>query len=266
MPPMRLGVVTLFPELIEAGNQVGMVRVACEKQRLAVDTYNPRDWAQNRSRRVDDRPFGGGPGMLLEPEPLHAAIETAVARQADPLIISFSPQGKALDRAVIDQWVEQGQSLLMLCGRYEGIDQRLLDRWVQAEYSVGDLVIAGGELPAMIAIDAIARKLDGVVGDQQSVIEDSFEDGWLDHPHYTRPAVWREQSVPPVLLSGDHRRIAKWREQQRLLATAQRRADLLYGHGLKPESRAWLTEQWLAEQQIEHGRLRGARVSTASDY
>jgi len=243
---LNLGVITLFPELIEAGNKVGMVRIAREKNQLAVRTYNPRDWAQKRSRRVDDRPFGGGPGMVLEPEPLEQALDAALLEHPQAQIIGFSPQGQRLDRAVIDQWVKNRRPLIMLCGRYEGIDQRITDRRVDAEYSLGDLVLAGGELPAMVVIDAIARKLDGVVGDQQSVIEDSFEHGWLDHPHYTRPASWRGLDVPEVLLSGDHQRIERWREQQRLIRTAEQRPDLLHDTGVSAEQRAWLTEHWIA--------------------
>ena len=245
---MRISVVTLFPELVDAGNHCGMVRAAIEKQRLDVSGYNPRDWSTDRNRRVDDRPFGGGPGMLLQPEPISGAIDAAVtdAGAERPLVVALSPQGKRLDRHVIADWAEREQPLVLVCGRYEGFDQRILDSRVDVEYSLGDLVLSGGELAAMVVVDAIARRLPDVVGDAQSVVEDSFEADRLDHPHYTRPPEWEGRGVPAVLASGDHRRIAEWRGEQALLTTARRRPDLFLQHGPSATERAALERHWLA--------------------
>jgi len=245
---MRISVVTLFPELVEAGNRCGMVRAAIEKQRLDVAGYNPRDWSADRNRRVDDRPFGGGPGMLLQPAPISGAIDAAVtdAGEQRPLVVALSPQGQRLDRHVIADWAEREQPLVLVCGRYEGFDQRTLDSRVDVEYSLGDLVLSGGELAAMVVVDAIARRLPDVVGDAQSVVEDSFEADRLDHPHYTRPPEWEGRGVPAVLSSGDHRRIAEWRAEQALLTTARRRPDLFLQHGPSASERAALERHWLA--------------------
>ncbi|RRQ24613.1 tRNA (guanosine(37)-N1)-methyltransferase TrmD [Guyparkeria sp. SCN-R1] len=245
---MRISVVTLFPELVDAGNRCGMVRAAIEKERLTVAGYNPRDWSADRNRRVDDRPFGGGPGMLLQPGPISGAIDAAVdeAGAKRPLVVALSPQGQRLDRHVIADWAEREQPLVLVCGRYEGFDQRLLDSRVDVEYSLGDLVLSGGELAAMVVVDAIARRLPDVVGDAQSVVEDSFEADRLDHPHYTRPPEWEGRGVPAVLSSGDHRRIAEWRSEQALMTTARRRPDLFLQHGPTDNERAALERHWLA--------------------
>ena len=243
---MQISVVTLFPELVDAGNRCGMVRSAIEKASLAVRGYNPRDWSADRNRRVDDRPFGGGPGMLLQPGPICGAIDAAVSEsERKPRVVALSPQGRRLDRHVIADWAERRQPLVLVCGRYEGFDQRILDSRVDEEYSLGDLVLSGGELAAMVVIDAIARRLPGVVGDAQSVVEDSFEADRLDHPHYTRPPEWEGRGVPGVLTSGDHRRIAAWRAEQAMLTTARRRPDLFTKHGPTADERAALERHWL---------------------
>jgi len=252
---MQVSVVTLFPELVEAGNRCGMVRSAIEKQRLVVQGYNPRDWSDDPNRRVDDRPFGGGPGMLLQPGPVSGAIDAAVSDSAErPLVVALSPQGKRLDRHVIAGWAERSRPLVLVCGRYEGFDQRLLDSRVDEEYSLGDLVLSGGELAAMVVIDAIARRLPGVVGDAQSVVEDSFEADRLDHPHYTRPPEWEGRGVPAVLTSGDHRRIAEWRAEAALMTTARRRPDLFAEEGPTAEERAALERYWLEPAAAATGR------------
>ena len=252
---MRISVVTLFPELVEAGNRCGMVRSAIEKERLAVRGYNPRDWSEDRNRRVDDRPFGGGPGMLLQPGPICGAIDAAVAGEpVRPLVVALSPQGRRLDRRVIADWSESRRPLVLVCGRYEGFDQRILDSRVEEEYSLGDLVLSGGELAAMVVIDAVARRLPGVVGDAQSVVEDSFEADRLDHPHYTRPPEWEGRGVPAVLTSGDHRRIAAWRAEAALMTTARRRPDLFAEKGPTAEERAALERHWLEPAAAATGR------------
>ncbi|MGM0516612.1 MAG: tRNA (guanosine(37)-N1)-methyltransferase TrmD [Pseudomonadota bacterium] len=260
---MRVSVVTLFPELVEAGNRCGMVRSAIEKDRLRVRGYNPRDWSEDRNRRVDDRPFGGGPGMLLQPGPVSGAIDAAVADlDARPLVVALSPQGRRLDRQVIAEWSESRRPLVLVCGRYEGFDQRILDSRVDEEYSLGDLVLSGGELAAMVVIDAIARRLPGVVGDAQSVVEDSFEADRLDHPHYTRPPEWEGRGVPEVLTSGDHRRIAAWRAEAALLTTARRRPDLFADEGPTAQERAALERHWLEPATTAAGRKTNTRLTT----
>ncbi|HZJ81367.1 MAG TPA: tRNA (guanosine(37)-N1)-methyltransferase TrmD [Guyparkeria sp.] len=260
---MRVSLVTLFPELVEAGNRCGMVRAAIEKDQLSVVCYNPRDWSTDRNRRVDDRPFGGGPGMLLQPGPISGAIDAAVAESGDvrPLVVALSPQGKRLDRQVIAAWAERKQPLVLVCGRYEGFDQRILDSRVDAEYSLGDLVLSGGELAAMVIVDAIARRLPGVVGDAQSVVEDSFEADRLDHAHYTRPPEWEGRGVPQVLSSGDHQRIAAWRAEQAVLITARRRPDLFLQQGPSDKERAALEKHWLPDNEEIQG-IQQTRVLT----
>ncbi len=262
---MQISVVTLFPELVEAGNRCGMVRSALEKEVLSVRGYNPRGWSEDRNRRVDDRPFGGGPGMLLQPGPISGAIDAAVAEQEGgdrPLVVALSPQGRRLDRHVIADWSERRAPLVLVCGRYEGFDHRILDSRVDVEYSLGDLVLSGGELAAMVVIDAIARRLPGVVGDAQSVVEDSFEADRLDHPHYTRPPEWEGRGVPAVLSSGDHRRIAAWRAEQAVLTTARRRPDLFMEHGPTADERAALEKHWLGGVQDASGQQQNTRLIT----
>ncbi|ANJ67843.1 tRNA (guanosine(37)-N1)-methyltransferase TrmD [Halothiobacillus diazotrophicus] len=241
---MHITVVTLFPELVAAVGESGMPRVAIGTGALTVDTVSPRDFAVNRHRTVDDRPFGGGPGMLMIPETLAAAITEARRRAPGARVVLMSPQGRRLDRAAVQAFSETA-GLILVCGRYEGIDQRVIDAMVDEQVSIGDYVLSGGELGAMVVIDAVARRLPGVLGDAASVEQDSFEEALLDHPHYTRPDNWRGQGVPPVLTSGDHRAIDDWRERQRLRATADARPDLFYQRGLDDRARALLTAEWL---------------------
>ncbi|MDA3877507.1 MAG: tRNA (guanosine(37)-N1)-methyltransferase TrmD [Halothiobacillus sp.] len=241
---MRVTVVTLFPELVAAVGDSGIPRVAMESGALQVDTISPRDFAVNRHRTVDDRPFGGGPGMLMIPETLAAAISAAKKRTIGARVLLMSPQGRRLDRAAVHALADEA-ALILVCGRYEGIDQRVIDTLVDEQVSIGDYVLSGGELGAMVVIDAIARRLPGVLGDAESVVQDSFEAQLLDHPHYTRPDVWQGMAVPDVLRSGDHRAIEAWRELQRLCVTATARPDLFYQRGLDERARALLTAEWL---------------------
>jgi tRNA (guanine37-N1)-methyltransferase len=257
--------ISLFPEMFKAISDYGVVGRAVKANRIALDCINPRDFTQDRHRTVDDRPYGGGPGMLMKVEPLQQAIQAAKASYSGvsdsnvsdsnvldsnvsdsnvlgtAKVIYLSPQGKKLDHALVKQ-LSQEQHLILLSGRYEGIDQRLIDTQVDMEISLGDFVLSGGELAAMVLIDSITRLLPEVLGHSDSAIEDSFEDGLLDHPHYTRPEVYQDLNVPPVLLSGDHQAIEKWRLQQRLGKTWLKRPDLLAKKNLTASEQSLLDE------------------------
>lgn len=222
---MKVGVITLFPDMFKALDY-GIPRRAQEKGALELKFWDPRAYTTDVHRTVDDTPYGGGPGMVMKVAPLQAAL--GEARQALPkaTVIYLSPQGKPLDHATVKRLSEDSE-LILLCGRYEGVDERLIELEVDAEYSIGDYVLSGGEIPAMVLIDAMSRQLPKVLGDQESANEDSFVNGLLDYPHYTRPAEISGKKVPDVLLSGDHAAIKKWRLQQSLARTEKRRPDLL---------------------------------------
>ena len=228
---MQFDVVTLFPEMFGALTQHGITRRAFEQGKCGLQLWNPRDFTSDNYRTVDDRPYGGGPGMVMLAKPLEAAIGAARERQrqiglATPRVVYLSPQGRVLDHArVMDLTREPG--LVLLCGRYEAVDQRLLDRCVDEEISIGDFVLSGGELPAMTLMDAVIRQLPGVLNDDASAVEDSFVNGLLDYPHYTRPEVYEGEAVPPVLLSGNHADIVKWRRARALETTAKKRPALI---------------------------------------
>jgi tRNA (guanine37-N1)-methyltransferase len=238
---MKIEVVTLFPELVEQVARHGMPRIAVEGGQLALSTRNPRDYAQNRWRRVDDRSYGGGPGMVMEAEPLAQAIAAARDAVGPARVVSLSPQGEPLTQAWVDR-LSREPALIVLCGRYEGLDERVVAAEVDFELSLGDFVLSGGELAAMAVIDAIARLLPGVLGDEQSAQNDSFAKGLLDHPHYTRPEAWRNVRVPEVLLSGDHDAIRRWRLKHALGQTWLKRPDLLAGLELDAEQQRLLRE------------------------
>ena len=230
---MRVDIITLFPELFVPFVQAGVTRRAYESGQLDVKTWNPRDYAEGNYKRVDDRPFGGGPGMVMLAEPLAACLaairaESGLDRQQAPLVY-FSPVGEVLSQSLV-QRSGLTAGVVLLCGRYEGIDQRFIDRHVDAQISLGDFVLSGGEIAAMAWLDALARLQPGVLHDEQSHLQDSFTPalgGLLDCPHFTRPEVWQDQAVPDALLSGHHAHIAAWRRQQSLTLTAQKRPDLL---------------------------------------
>ncbi|QHS11174.1 tRNA (guanosine(37)-N1)-methyltransferase TrmD [Sinimarinibacterium sp. NLF-5-8] len=245
---MQIEVITLFPELVQQVVQHGMPRIAVQGGQLQLQTRDLRNSSQNRWRRVDDRPYGGGPGMVIEPEPLAQAIAEAKAAQPNARVVFMSPQGERFSQPWA-QRLAQESALILLCGRYEALDERAVRSQVDLELSLGDFVISGGELAAMVVIDAIARLLPGVLGDAASAQSDSFSAGLLDHPHYTRPETWRGQPVPEVLMSGDHARIARWRLQQALGQTWLKRPDLLDGLALEDDVRMLLRE-FIAEQQI----------------
>ena len=236
------GVVTLFPELCAPFAQQGVVGRAVKSGILAVDYFNPRDYTHDRHRTVDDRPYGGGPGMLMMVEPLKQAITAAKQSGGEGTrVIYLSPQGKPLTQKGVRTLVEY-DSMVLVCGRYEGIDERVIERYVDEEWSIGDYVLSGGELPAMVLMDAVARLVPGVLGHHASAIEDSFAEGLLDCPHYTRPEVLDGESVPEVLLSGDHEKIRQWRLQQSLGRTWLRRPELLNDLALTEEQSRLLNE------------------------
>jgi tRNA (guanine37-N1)-methyltransferase len=227
---MRFDVVTLFPELFAPFLAAGVTRRAYETKQVDVRLWNPRDFAEGNYRRVDDRPFGGGPGMVMLAEPLARCVAAVKADRADAApVVLFSPIGPRLDHATVERW-SAGAGAILLCGRYEGIDQRFIDTHVDVQLSLGDFVLSGGEVAAMALLDAVARLQPGVLNDAGSHQEDSFNpalDGLLDCPHYTRPEEWNGLRVPEELLSGHHANIAAWRRRQRLALTAQHRPDLL---------------------------------------
>ncbi|MBC7657161.1 MAG: tRNA (guanosine(37)-N1)-methyltransferase TrmD [Frankiaceae bacterium] len=224
---MRIDVLTLFPDFMRQCAQVGVVGRAFERGLLSLEAWNPRDYATDNYRRVDDRPFGGGPGMVMLPEPLSACLRAArAAGPAQATVIYLSPQGPVLTQAKARDLAKR-ERLILICGRYEGVDERFIDREVDEELSIGDYVLSGGELAAAVVIDALGRLQEGALNDAESACQDSFEDGLLDCPHYTRSESLGTGSVPPVLLSGDHAAIRRWRRQQSLGRTWLRRPELL---------------------------------------
>lgn len=239
---MHLGVISLFPEMFNAVTAFGVTGRAVKNGQLQVTYFNPRDFTSDKRHTVDDRPYGGGPGMVMKVEPLLSAIQTAKQQVAESAkVIYLSPQGRKLDQAALNQLAEQ-QNLILVAGRYEGIDERLIQQHIDEEWSIGDYVLSGGELAAMVMMDGIARLLPGVLGDAESAEQDSFMDGLLDHPHYTRPELLNDKAVPAVLLGGDHEAIRKWRLKQSLGRTWLRRPDLLTDKILSTEQQALLAE------------------------
>ena len=239
---MRIDVITLFPDFIAQCAGIGVVGRALERGLLEVKSWNPRDFTTDPYRRVDERPFGGGPGMVMLIDPLRAAINAArAATEKKANVIYMSPQGKRLDQAKVAE-LAQRDCMILLCGRYEGVDERLIQHEVDEEISLGDYVLSGGELAAAVIIDAIGRLQDGALNDAQSAEQDSFSDGLLDCPHYTRPEHHELGEVPAVLMSGDHAAIRRWRRQQALGRTWQRRPDLLADLMLSKEDQKLLME------------------------
>ena len=249
---MRIDVITLFPELVEQVTGCGVVGRAAEQGLLELHCWNPRDYTRDKHRTVDDRPYGGGPGMLMKVQPLQDAITAVRAHNSAARLVYLSPQGKPLRQEKLARQVEQG-SVIFLCGRYEGIDERLIQREVDEEWSIGDYVISGGELAAMVCIDAMTRLIPGALGHEDSAQQDSFSDGLLDCPHYTRPEEYLGDHVPEVLMNGNHREIDAWRQQQALGRTWQRRPDLLENIELSTGQQA-LLDKFIAE--LEQTRKR----------
>lgn len=229
---MRFDVITLFPEMFDAITRHGVTRRAAEQGRFQLQTWNPRDFTTDNYRTVDDRPYGGGPGMVMLAEPLEKAIAAAKAAHkengiARSRVIHLSPQGRLLTHQVVKELQARDEGLILLASRYEGVDERLIRQQVDEEISIGDYVLSGGELAAMVLVDSLVRQIPGVLGDDASAEQDSFVNGLLDCPHYTRPEVYNGVAVPEVLMSGHHAEIEKWRLKQSIGRTAERRPDLL---------------------------------------
>lgn len=239
---MRFDVISLLPELVSAVASTGVTGRAVERGLLALHHWTPRDFTDDRHNTVDDRPYGGGPGMVMKFEPLARCVQAA-RQQAAPgaRVIYLSPQGRMLDQAAIKEFASR-RGMILVAGRYEGVDERFIEAEVDEEWSIGDYVLSGGELAAMVVIDAVARLLPGVLGDAESAMQDSFMDGLLDYPHYTRPESIEGRTVPDVLLGGDHQRIARWRRQQALGRTWERRPDLIAALELDEQDRRLLEE------------------------
>ncbi|MDP2397188.1 MAG: tRNA (guanosine(37)-N1)-methyltransferase TrmD [Burkholderiales bacterium] len=251
---MQFDVVTLFPAMFDAVTELGVTGRARERGLYQFVAWNPRDFAANAHRTVDDRPYGGGPGMVMMAEPLGKALQAARQRQQSagverPRVLHLTPQGRLLDNALVAA-LAQEQGLVLLAGRYEGVDERLIMQQRVEEISVGDYVLSGGEIAAMVVMDSVVRQLPGVLGDAESAAQDSFVDGLLDCPHYTRPEVFEGMAVPAVLLSGNHAAIARWRKKQALGRTWQRRPELLERRVLSGEERTLLEE---FRQELQDG-------------
>ncbi|MBI2292353.1 MAG: tRNA (guanosine(37)-N1)-methyltransferase TrmD [Betaproteobacteria bacterium] len=243
---LQFDVITLFPQMFDAVTASGVTGRAREKGFYQLVAWNPRDFAHNAYRTVDDRPYGGGPGMVMMPEPLGKAVAAAKQRQKsagvnEPRVIHLTPQGRLLKHSLVMELAAE-RGVVLLAGRYEGVDERVIAREVDTEISIGDYVLSGGELAAMVVIDSIVRQLPGVLGDAESASQDSFVNGLLDCPHYTRPEVYEGEPVPPVLLSGNHAEISRWRLKQALGRTWQRRPDLLRQRTLSDDERKLLEE------------------------
>ena len=244
---MTFDIVTIFPAMVEAALGAGVVGRAIDRQLLEVAIHDLRDFTTDRHRSVDDVPYGGGPGMVMKPEPIFRALDAISARRhSAATVLLMSPQGTRFTQRDAAR-IGSRSHIVLLCGRYEGVDERVRTR-VDEEVSIGDYVLSGGELPALVVLDAIARCVPGVVGDDQSVAEDSFSRGLLDFPHYTRPAAVGDLRVPDVLLSGNHQEIRRWRKQESVVRTLERRPDLLESAALDDEEREIL-------DKIRSGRL-----------
>ncbi|MHB1586681.1 MAG: tRNA (guanosine(37)-N1)-methyltransferase TrmD [Acidiferrobacteraceae bacterium] len=249
---MRIDVVTLLPELFEPFGRYGVVGRALAAGKVEFVLWNPRDFCADPHRSVDDRPYGGGPGMVLRPEPLQAVLQQVRSvAPAGVRTMFLSPQGRRFDHAAARR-LSEGRGFILVAGRYEGIDERVLETEADEEWSIGDYVLSGGELGAMVIVDAVVRQMTGVLGDERSAVEDSFATGLLDHEHYTRPECFEGRVVPEVLLSGNHERIRRWRLKRALGRTWLRRPDLLARNGLGDEA-----EQLLEEFKHEYFQNRG---------
>lgn len=238
---MRIHVLTLFPDMFDAVLTDSIVGKAREKGIVTIRTVNFREYSTNKHKTVDDTPYGGGGGMVLMPEPIFRAVEDLPLTTENPRVILMCPQGERFTQKKAEELAAE-RELVMICGHYEGVDERVREHLVTDEISIGDYVLTGGELPAMVVIDCIVRLLPGALGNETSAASDSFSTGLLEHPHYTRPAEFRGWAVPDVLLSGHHGKIAEWRRREALRRTLKRRPDLLEGIELSKEERAWLEE------------------------
>ena len=250
---MKIALISLFPEMFDSLTEYGVSGRAFKNGLLQSKCFNPREYTEDRHQTVDDRPYGGGPGMVMMIEPLRKAISAAREWAGEEAVVVYlSPQGQVLDQSAVNRFAKQ-QSLILIAGRYEGIDQRLIELEVDEEWSIGDYVLSGGELPAMVLMDVLIRQIPGALGHSDSASQDSFAEGLLDCPHYTRPDDYQGQAVPEVLLSGDHEKIRRWRLQQSLLLTQQKRPDLLDCLELNSEQQALLREASAALADDDNG-------------
>ncbi|NQX65734.1 tRNA (guanosine(37)-N1)-methyltransferase TrmD [Paenibacillus alba] len=252
---MRIDVLTLFPEMFDGVFSSSILGKARDKGIVALNTVNFRDYANNKHNTVDDYPYGGGGGMVLKPEPIFAAVEDLSVHQEEgqepvkPRVILMCPQGTPFTQKKAEE-LSNEQHLVFICGHYEGYDERIRQYLVTDELSIGDYVLTGGELPAMVVIDSVVRLLPGVLGNEMSAVTDSFSTGLLEYPHYTRPAKFRDWEVPDMLLSGHHENVRKWRRKESLFRTLERRPDLLEGRDLSKEEKTWVAE-WHSRKQKE---------------
>jgi len=251
---MNITLVSLFPELIHQAASFGVLGRAIKQQQLTLSCFNPRDYAEDKHRTVDDRPYGGGPGMLMKVEPLYKAIMAAKeSSSSNAKVVYMSPQGQRLKQQLLVKEAAAANDLILIAGRYEGIDERIIESLVDEEWSIGDYVISGGEFAALVVVDAVTRLIPGVLGDDDSALQDSFMQGLLDYPHFTRPEKVNNQSVPEILLSGNHKAIQRWRLKQALGRTWSRRPDLI--DAIKEDASNWDEEKenLLAEYITEFG-------------
>lgn len=241
---MNFYVLTLFPEMIQQGLGTSITGRALEKGTISLEAVNIRDYAENKHHKVDDYPYGGGAGMVMQAAPVYGAYEAVKENMASPpRVVYLTPQGQVFHQKMAEELARE-ENLVFLCGHYEGIDERVLEEIVTDYVSIGDYVLTGGELPAMVMIDAISRMIPGVLSNEESARTESFSDNLLEHPQYSRPEVWRGKNVPQVLLSGHHANIERWRREQSLLRTAVRRPDLLETAVLSEKDKKYLHEMW----------------------
>ncbi|MCI8821639.1 MAG: tRNA (guanosine(37)-N1)-methyltransferase TrmD [Lachnospiraceae bacterium] len=239
---MNFHVLTLFPDMVRDGFQTSITGRAAEKGLLSLETINIRDFSVNKHNRVDDYPYGGGAGMVMQAEPVYLAYESVAKRTGGtPRVLYMSPQGRVFDQRMAEELAREDE-LVFLCGHYEGIDERVLQEIVTDEVSIGDYVLTGGELPALVIMDAVSRLLEGVLHNEESAQFDSFHDNLLEYPQYSRPEEWRGRTVPPVLLSGHHANVERWRREQSLIRTRERRPDLLEHAQLTEEDKKFLAK------------------------
>ncbi len=233
----RFAIITIFPDMVNAYLGCSILRRAIDRQLISVSSHNLRDYSFDKHHSVDDYPYGGGPGMVMKPDTFFRIMEANWPVRKDVRVIMPSPRGRVFTQGIARELAEETRDLIFLCGRYEAIDERVSEYLVDDEISVGDYVLTGGELPALVIIDAVSRLLPDVLGDSRSAVDESFSHGLLDYPHYTRPELFRDMGVPGVLLSGNHEEIRKWRKKQSLKATMQRRPDLLESYSLSVEEK-----------------------------
>ena len=239
---MNFHVLTLFPDMIRDGFQTSITGRAVEKGLLSLDTVNIRDFSVNKHNRVDDYPYGGGAGMVMQAEPVYLAYQSVAEKlPKKPKVLYMSPQGKVFNQRMAEE-LTQEEEIVFLCGHYEGIDERVLEEIVDEEVSIGDYVLTGGELPALVIMDAVSRLVGGVLHNEDSAEFDSFHDNLLEYPQYSRPEVWRDKAVPPILMSGHHANVEKWRREQSLIRTLERRPDLLENANLTKQDKKFLAK------------------------